>query len=108
MTESCSIACHKLSFSPDESKTYETLREALFRDLINISEQIDGYAFLFPFDAQILKCIADWIPLELKCCPFLRVAISITNDSGITLKLSGPAEVKTFLLQELKLAESDL
>ncbi|WP_276357628.1 hypothetical protein [Cohnella caldifontis] len=104
MTEFCDVACYKRTFSTDEMKTYDALREAIFRDLIHTNELVDGYAFRFPFDAHLLRRFAEWIPLELKCCPFLKAAISITCDDGIILALSGPAEIKTFLLQELKLA----
>jgi len=99
-----SVSCHKLSFSSKNKQTYDALREAIFNVLIRIEEQHDGHSFHFSYDCSLLHRIAEWIPLELTCCPFLKANVSIDKKEGITLTLSGPLEVKSFLLQELQLA----
>jgi len=98
------IACHKLTFSSAERRSYDKLVEAIFGRLDEIVELEDGYAFRYPFESGMLQHIAEWIPLELKCCPFLEANVKINASEGIKLTLTGPPEVKQFLLQELRLA----
>lgn len=105
MNESCDIACQRLTFTSEEKKQYEQLRSELFSHLIRIEELTDGYDFLFPAShSRLLISMAEWIPLELKCCPFLSVAIFIRHDELVHLHLTGPTEVKSFLLEELQLS----
>lgn len=86
MSDQCDIACHRLSFSEEEMSEYEQLRESIFKHLIKIDEQADGYSFIFPnAEGQLLQYLGKWIPFELKCCPFLKIAIAVNHDDNVRL-----------------------
>ncbi|ALS28867.1 hypothetical protein EXW96_25475 [Paenibacillus sp. JMULE4] len=108
MSDQCDIACHRLSFSEEEMSEYEQLRESIFKHLIKIDEQADGYSFIFPnAEGQLLQYLGKWIPFELKCCPFLKIAIAVNHDDNVRLELSGPMGIKDFLLHELQLHQNN-
>ncbi|WP_175615781.1 hypothetical protein [Piscibacillus halophilus] len=97
------IACQKLCFTNEEKMLYEDLREKIFKELVKIEELEDGYCFVLEGKEQLLPNLFTWIPLEKKCCPFLKFTISIYHDDYLYLKLTGPDEIKQFLLFELNL-----
>ncbi|PWU70422.1 MULTISPECIES: hypothetical protein [Gracilibacillus] len=97
------IACQKLCFSNEEKMLYEELRGKIFKELVKIEELEDGYTFVLEGKEHLLSDLVIWIPLEKKCCPFLKFTINIYHDDYLYLKLTGPDETKQFLLLELKL-----
>jgi hypothetical protein len=103
MTQNCEIACQRLSLTPEERKRYEALRAKLFAKLVRTEELEHGFSFVLKHEEILLHDLADWIPLENKCCPFLRFNIVIYQDEYVRLQLTGPKEVKGFLLHELNL-----
>ncbi|ACV63337.1 hypothetical protein Dtox_2535 [Desulfofarcimen acetoxidans DSM 771] len=104
MNQNCSIACCKFTFSEEEKNHYTQLRNKIFNDLIRTEELADGYSFIFSVsERDFLHDLADWIPLEKKCCPFLQFSVLINQDEYVRLQLTGPSEVKNFLLNELEL-----
>jgi hypothetical protein len=104
MGNNCNIACQKISFSQEEKTQYEYLRKTIFAKLIKIEEISEGYSFVFPSDDQrLLQDITSWLPLELKCCPFLQITVMLNHDEFLRLNLTGPPKIKDFLLHELQL-----
>jgi hypothetical protein len=103
MSEKCEITCARLSFTPEEKKQYETLREKAFKNLVKMEEITEGYSFVLNQESNLLYHLAGWLPLEHKCCPFLQFTLVLYQDSFIRLNITGPEEIKGFLLQELNL-----
>jgi len=103
MHETCGIACARISFTPEEKRLYSQLKEEVFRTLGEIEETADGYAFALGSRAGLLAALAEWIPLEHKCCPFLTATVRVRPGGEVRLELTGPAEIKGFLLEELEL-----
>lgn len=103
MSEKCEIACARLSFTQEEKKQYETLREKVFKNLFKTEEITEGYTFVLNQESNLLHDLAEWLPLEHKCCPFLQFTLVLYQDIFIRLNVSGPEEIKGFLLQELNL-----
>jgi hypothetical protein len=100
----CEIACQRLSFTNEEKRQYESLREEIFIiSLLRIEELELGYSFVLKQENHLLHNLVDWIPLEQKCCPFLQFTLTFIEDGQLKLNLTGPVEVKTFLLHELNL-----
>lgn len=119
MKESCDIACARRTFAPEQHARYAGLRDDIFRELIRTVELPDGYAFELREGAEVRNALAEWVPLELQCCPFLDIAVEpeagpagtettaaeTTNANGVVvLRMTGPEAVKSFLLHELELA----
>jgi hypothetical protein len=103
MSEKCKIACARLSFTLEDKKQYETLKERIFKNLVKTEEITDGYSFVLNQESNILYDLAGWLTLEHKCCPFLHFTLVLFQDSFIRLNVTGPKEIKGFLLQELNL-----
>ncbi|SEC54823.1 hypothetical protein [Paenibacillus sp. GP183] len=99
----CEIACQRMSFTNEEKLQYENLREKIFISLLRIEELELGYSFVLKQESHLLHNLADWIPLEQKCCPFLQFTLTFIEGGQLRLNLIGPSEVKTFLLHELNL-----
>jgi len=98
------IACCKLTFSEEEQNNYYELRNNIFNNLVRTDELADGYSFVFSgSERDLLHDLADWIPLEKKCCPFLQFSVLINKDEYVRLQITGPSEVKNFLLNELEI-----
>jgi len=104
MGKNCDIACARLSFTPEEKQKYEALRAKIFSKLVKIEELEKGYEFLLEMESDLLHNLSDWLPLEHKCCPFLQFTLVLYKDDYIRLQLTGPEEIKEFILQELELS----
>jgi len=104
MDAHCGIACSRLAFAPEERRRYEELKEDIFgKRLAGWEELPGGYAFALEPGSELLVRLAEWMPLEHRCCPFLSMRLTPyhTGDGRVRLELTGPAEAKAFLLQEL-------
>jgi hypothetical protein len=105
MTQHCEIACQRLSFTQEEQKNYLESRSRVFEHLVRTEELENGYSFVLRKGQSLLHDLADWLPLENKCCPFLQMTLSLYGDEYVRLQLTGPQEVKAFLLHELDLVK---
>ncbi|MFA7468136.1 MAG: hypothetical protein WCY82_07715 [Desulfotomaculaceae bacterium] len=104
MNQIIDITCCKLTFSEEEKNHYNELRNKIFNNLVRTDELANGYSFVLSgSERDLLHDLADWIPLEKKCCPFLQFSVLINQDEFVRLQLTGPSEVKNFLLNELEL-----
>ena len=57
----------------------------------------NGWAFRLGHDATLLGVVAEWIPLEARCCPFLAFDVKWDARDGGVLTLSGGPGVKRLL-----------
>jgi hypothetical protein len=105
MSEKCDIACARLAFTSEEKHKYEVLKGKIFNSLVRTEELTNGYEFVLNEDINLLHDLADWLPLEHKCCPFLQFTLTLYKDKFIRLQLTGPEEIKGFLIQELELSQ---
>jgi hypothetical protein len=104
MTGNCVIACQRVSFTKTEKQEYEEVRNRIFAELVRIEELENGYRFILHHYEGMLYDVTQWIPLEHKCCPFLIFSLAMYQDEFLRLELSGPVEIKAFLLYELNLS----
>jgi hypothetical protein len=91
------LVCRLDVFDPDERARYAALRTALRAETLEVQELADGYAVRLPSDPTAFRRAADWITLERRCCPFLALGLEWAGDDRVWLRLTGSAEVKTFL-----------
>lgn len=99
---SCSIATSgELSCSLDTQALAER-KEKIQKLFISKAEKIEetdtGYQFLFKDTDKLNEKLFDFIIKEKKCCPFFQYDLTILPyNEGITLTISGDAQVKDFL-----------
>ncbi len=61
-----------------------------------------GYSFHASNNSDTLRKIAEWIPLEQACCPFLHFEITVGGgQTDVIVNLTGPPGTREFLEQEL-------
>lgn len=92
------LACDLGALSVDERVRRSTLASRVFARFREIRETRDGYAGCLDPDAAIVRDAFDWLLLERRCCPFLRLELSFEPSNGpIWLQFGGRPGVKEFL-----------
>ncbi|MBN4081066.1 hypothetical protein JYT44_01745 [Caldithrix abyssi] len=88
---------------PELQRRKQELQTEIFRELKNIRELEDGYAFEFENKDGLELSVADYLLAERKCCPFFKINyIMHPYDEGLEFHLTGSPEVKTSLLSLIK------
>lgn len=91
------IACNLGALSAPERER----RAALARALVEQAESrelADGYALRLAGVDSLARESLDWLLLERRCCPFLRLELELEPDDGaLWLRLRGGEGVKEFL-----------
>src|SRR5829696_727075 len=77
----------------EQRERYRALRHQLSKDLHEVRELEDGYAFRHSSEAEVLIALAEYVALERLCCPFFDFAIEVGRDGGVVwLKMTGGQE----------------
>ena len=95
------LACNANAFNADQRVRYGELKRALLPKG-RVSDLENGLEIALDADAQTVLNLAEFITLERLCCPFLTFTLEV-NQSGTTLKLTGPEGTASFLRHELEL-----
>ena len=70
----------------------------LFKDVQQVNELADGYAFRFPGSDSWASRLVQFIAFERGCCPFFTFALVFEQEQGpIWLHLRGPEGVKAII-----------
>jgi len=93
---SCNLTDQKLA------KRKVILKEKIFKNVDQIEELENGYAFNFKekegLDAELMEMVA----VERSCCPFFEIKLHfLPYKKGISLEITGEEGVKEFLKTEL-------
>jgi len=95
------LACNLSAISASARPRYNELIGHLRAGIHERNELPDGYAFQLNEQCISLLEIAEWIGMERLCCPFLTFQLETNGEApGFTLRLTGPAGVKTILETE--------
>ena len=90
--------------SPEQQQRYADLHRELRIARIGSEPVTDGYRLAFADDHGRIGQLAELVSLERLCCPFLSLAIEVTAfESGVTLRISGPAGAQELIAQQLNL-----
>jgi hypothetical protein len=93
------IACNFMAIAPEVREPHSRNVEQIFASVLNIRELADGYAFRLPLENAMLYQTVDFITNERLCCPFFTFTLVVGEE--LQLQLTGSAEVKAFIKQEL-------
>lgn len=89
------IAC---SLSQDERVERGDEVGDLFKDVEQVRELADGYAYRFPGNQEWASKLLKFIMGERSCCPFFTFELGFEPDEGpIWLHVRGPEGVKEFM-----------
>ena len=94
------IACRLDALRPAERARYDELVGELEKNVGEVRELPDGYAFRLPADPKALTRVAEWITYERRCCPFFDFDLRWSSgEQAPWLRLTGSKEVKAFLAE---------
>ena len=93
------IFCRLGALSPAERERQALLRRRVEAAVREAQERPDGYALLLDPAPELFVAAAEWITLERRCCPFMRLALERGDETWLVLE--GGEGVKEFLTAEL-------
>jgi hypothetical protein len=92
------IACDLGALSGEERTRRATVAARVAGRFREVRETPDGYAARFDADSQLVQDALDWVLLERRCCPFLRLELHFEPTAGpVWLRFGGGPGVKEFL-----------
>jgi hypothetical protein len=101
-TESIPVACAPFALTEQERARSRELLEALGAAVQRVQETNSGYVYHYNDEPEVFQTLAEWIPLERRCCPFLTFEVRWkAGEKQPTLMLFGPEGTKAFLRAEL-------
>src|SRR5262249_4569187 len=98
---SCSppaLACDLGALSREDQARRSTLASRVSSRFREVRETADGYAARLDAEMALARDAFDLILLEARCCPFLRLELSLELSAGpVWLRFGGGPGVKEFL-----------
>lgn len=92
------IACRLDALSLEERSRRAALAAGITSLATEIVELDDGYALRLAPEPLVAHDVLEWLMLESRCCPFLRLELSLEPDGGpLWARLRGGAAIKAFL-----------
>jgi hypothetical protein len=92
------LACDLGALTPAEQTRRSTVASRVTARFREVQETPTGYAAALGPDPAVLQDGLDWVLLERRCCPFLRLDLCFEPSNGpIWLRFEGGAGVKEFL-----------
>ena len=92
------FACDLGALSAEEQTRRSTLASRVAARFREVQELADGYAARLDPDATVVRDALDWLLLERRCCPFLRLDLCFEpSDGPVWLQFRGGPGTKEFL-----------
>lgn len=89
------IACIPDAIPAGKRERWMEIGRQLYAAVQEVRELPDGYACRLPGDAAMLLKAAEYVSLDLLCCPFVRWALVIEPNGGpLWLHITGAEGVK--------------
>ena len=98
MAETPPLACRLDALDPREQARRASLADALTARFAELDETADGYLARLPYEAPVARDAFEWLLLERRCCPFLRLELGFEPESEtMWIRFGGGLGVKAFL-----------
>ena len=92
------IACDLGALSGEERTRRSTVASRVSARFREVQETADGYAACLDPDPAMVHDAFEWLFLERRCCPFLRLELCFEPSGGpVWLRFGGGPGVKEFL-----------
>ena len=92
------LACDLGALSVDERTRRSALAARVAAGFREVQETADGFAARLDADPELVQDALDWLLLERRCCPFLRLELRLEPSAGpVWLRFGGGPGVKEFL-----------
>jgi hypothetical protein len=97
------FACDLSAFTAEQRAGHVKLTASLARDISEVKELENGYAFKIGEGENAFEKAAEWISLENRCCPFLCFHLEWVLEKPVWVHVTGPKGIKPFISNEMKL-----
>ena len=95
------LACNLVALDKQQRKRRDLLLQWLQVGTVDIVDLPGGYAFHLDRVSLAAEHIDEFVALETRCCPFLRLSVRPgRGDSGPVLEVGGGDEIKTFVASQ--------
>ena len=92
------FACDLGALTVEERDGRSALASRIASHFREVVEVADGYAARLDADPVMLRDALDWLLLERRCCPFLKLDLCLEAANGpVWLQFRGGPGVKQFL-----------
>jgi hypothetical protein len=92
------FACDLGALSAEERAQRSTLASRVAARFREVQELVDGYAARLDPDPGVVRDALDWLLLERRCCPFLRLDLCLEPADGpVWVQFRGGPGTKKFL-----------
>lgn len=92
------LACDLGALSGEERTRRSSAAARVSTHFREVRETSDGYTARLDADPQLVQDTLDWLLLERRCCPFLRLELQFEPGAGpVWLRFGGGPGVKEFL-----------
>ena len=101
MNSEIPLVCDMGVFTPDQREAHIRATTELMQVSLKVQEVENGYAFIFPNEADFISRITEFVSKERLCCAFLKFMLIVdSNHEPISLSLTGPLGTQEFLRVE--------
>jgi hypothetical protein len=98
MPDAPPLACRLDALDRDEQARRAALAERVMGLAAEVRETADGYEARLAADPLLARDVTDWLLLERRCCPFLRLELRFEPASeAMWIRFGGGEGVKEFL-----------
>ncbi len=104
------LVCNVSALTAAQRARHQALGEKLLAAVVRNAELPNGFELVFDL-GRVLDAkgqphgvveLAEWVDLESRCCPFLDFRIDVAaKGRAVTMRLTGPRNVKPFLREEI-------
>lgn len=95
------FVCDMTAMTSEQRARHSVLARRLRPAVLEFKELPDGYAARLPPEPGMIMLVAEFITLELLCCPFFSLAMEVEKKVGpLWLKISGEEGIKPFIRAE--------
>ncbi len=100
---SVTFACQITTLTPEDRERHSVLVAQIGSDPSRVVEELEnGYRVRFRMSNALWTALLEWAKMESLCCPFLDISLTLNRkDDLVKILVTGPADVKPFLMDEL-------
>jgi hypothetical protein len=100
--EGAEFFCDRSALTQEQRGKQIELGKILRHAVLQRRELKDGFEYTFPNDMETYRALAEYVPLERACCPFMDMSIRLDRDGGkLHWEVRGREGIKTFVREEL-------
>lgn len=96
------LACDMKTMTPEQRERHTILIQRNKERQLEKKELVDGWGGRYPFEAGMIMDLAEFMTLELLCCPFFSISLEVNGErEEVWLNWTGREGVKEMLTRSM-------